>query len=280
MIQDKKNTGILVVAIFSIAMGYLESAVVVYLREIYYPEGFAFPLKMMNVNVAVTELFREFATLVMLAGIGYIAGRSWLERFGIFIFAFGTWDIFYYVFLYVLLGWPESLLTWDILFLLPTTWVGPVLAPLINAFTMVIFGGLIWYYQSVDRLKQIKRREWILLILGSLIVIWAYIEDYVGFLNQDFTVKEIFFPKDTGRLIEFATRYVPQEFNWWIFGTGQLLIMAGIGLWVVSHRGSQMVSQRANRKSAFQICDILREIFRLFLADFRRSRRRFTRIRK
>jgi hypothetical protein len=226
-------------------MGYLESAVVVYLREIYYPEGFAFPLKMMNVDLAITEIFREFATLVMLAGIGFIAGRSRLERFGIFIFAFGTWDIFYYVFLKALIGWPESLFTWDILFLIPTTWVGPVLAPVINALTMVVFGGFIWYFKSKDKLQAIRLREWILLILGSLIVIWAYIEDYIGFLNQDFTIEEIFFPKDTGRLIEFASRYVPQEFNWWIFGTGQLLIMAGIGFWVVSHRVTQRISQRA-----------------------------------
>jgi hypothetical protein len=31
-------------AVFSMAMGYLESAVVVYLRKLYYPDGFKFPL--------------------------------------------------------------------------------------------------------------------------------------------------------------------------------------------------------------------------------------------
>jgi hypothetical protein len=241
---------IVLVAIFSIAMGYLESAVVVYLREVYYPEGFAFPLKMLDLHIAVTELFREFATLVMLAGIGIIAGRSRLERFGFFIFAFGIWDIFYYIFLYVLLGWPESLFTWDILFLLPTTWVGPVIAPVINAFTMVIFGGLIWYFKSHEKLLPVKRLEWILLILGSLIVIWSYIEDYVGYMRQQFSVAEIFFPSDSGQHMEFAMKYVPVDFNWWIFWVGQLLILAGIAGWVVSHRGAQRVSQRTQRKSA------------------------------
>ncbi|MFA4853111.1 MAG: hypothetical protein WC599_11385 [Bacteroidales bacterium] len=224
------------VTIFAIAMGYLESTVVIYLREIYYPEGFAFPLRIMNLHIALTEIFREFATLVMLGSVGFIAGRTRLEKFGFFIFAFGIWDIFFYIFLKLLLGWPESLFTWDILFLLPTTWVGPVLAPVINAITMIIFGVLIWYFQSKDKLWPVKMREWIMLAAGSLIVFWSYIEDYVSFLHPSFSVSEIFFPKDTGRLIEFATHYVPQEFNWVVFGIGQLIILAGIGLWYFRER--------------------------------------------
>jgi hypothetical protein len=230
---------IIVVTIFAIAMGYLESAVVVYLREIYYPEGFAFPLKMMNVHIAITEIFRELATLIMLGTVGYIAGRSMLEKFGFFIFAFGIWDIFYYVFLKLLIGWPASLFTWDILFLLPTTWVGPVLAPVINATSMVIFGGLIWFFQSKGQLVPVKMREWALLVSGSLVVIWAYIKDYVGFMHQRFSMAEIFFPSDSGRLIESAITYVPQEFSWWIFWVGQVMIMIAIGFWIISHKLSQ-----------------------------------------
>ncbi len=233
----KKDIRLLItVAIFSIAMGYLESAVVVYLREIYYPDGFAFPLKMMSEHVMITEVFRELATLIMLAGIGWIAGRSNQERFGFFIFAFGIWDIFYYIFLYALLGWPESLYTWDILFLLPTTWVGPVLAPCLNALSMVVFGGLIWYYQSAGSLKPIKSREWSLLILGSLIVIWAYIEDYFGFLRKEFSMIEIFNPSGNGKLMEYAMIYEPVDFNWWMFCLGQSLILAGIGYWLPGTR--------------------------------------------
>jgi hypothetical protein len=217
--------------IFAVAMGYLESADVVYLREIYYPEGFAFPLKIMNMQIALTEILREFATLIMLAAVGCIAGRSRLEKFGIFVYAFGIWDIFYYVFLKLLLGWPDSLFTWDILFLLPTTWVGPVLAPVINATSMVIFGGLIWFFQSKGQLVPVKMREWALLVSGSLIVILAYIEDYVSYMHRSFSMAEIFFPSDAGRLIESATSYMPEGFSWWIFGIGQILIAAAIGLW-------------------------------------------------
>jgi hypothetical protein len=233
----KNSLSILItVTFFAIAMGYLESAVVVYLRELYYPEGFTFPLKILSMRIAVTELFREFATLIMLVTIGMIAGRSRLERFGFFIFAFGIWDIFYYVFLKLLLGWPESLFTWDILFLLPTTWVGPVLAPVINATSMVIFGGLIWHFQSKGRLVPVKMREWVMLVTGSLIVIISYVEDYVKYLHGEFSWSEILFPTDSGKLIESATHYVPQQFSWWIFWIGQILIMAGIGVWYFRER--------------------------------------------
>lgn len=235
-IYKKDFTLIITVAVFAIAMGYLESAVVVYLREIYYPEGFAFPLKMMTEKVMITEVFRESATLVMLAGIGFIAGRSWLERFGMFIFAFGIWDIFYYVFLYFLIGWPEGLFTWDILFLLPATWIGPVLAPCINALSMVVFGILIWYYKSVSRLQPVRLKEWTFLIIGSLAVIWAYVEGYVNYLTREFHLSDIFFPSRSGNLIGYAIKYVPDGFNWYIFGAGQLLILAGIVIWAGSHK--------------------------------------------
>jgi len=129
--------------IFAIAMGFLESAVVIYLREIYYPEGFAFPLNIIHGKIAVTEILREAATIVMLVSVSILAARRWIIRFAWFIYLFAIWDIFYYVFLRVLLGWPESLLTWDILFLIPTTWVGPVLAPVINSLTMILLAILL-----------------------------------------------------------------------------------------------------------------------------------------
>jgi hypothetical protein len=223
---------IIFVTVFAIAMGYLESAVVVYLRELYYPEGFAFPLKILSMRIAVTEIFREFATMVMLLTIGIIAGRSRLERFGFFIFAFGIWDIFYYIFLKMILGWPESLFTWDILFLLPTTWVGPVLAPCINALSMVIFGGLIWYFRSKNKLLPVNIREWAMLVVGSLLVIISYIEDYVTYLHKEFSWGEIFLPSDSGKLMELAMGYVPREFSWWIFWIGEIIILAAIGLWI------------------------------------------------
>src|SRR4030065_1101828 len=145
---NKIKTKVFFLIIFGIAMGFLEAAVVVYLRQIYYPEGFAFPLKAMALGELSIEYLREISTIVMLFSIGIIAGRYFYDRFAYFLFCFGIWDIFYYVWLKILLNWPSSLLTWDILFLIPVVWAGPVLAPIICATTMIIFSGFILYYHD------------------------------------------------------------------------------------------------------------------------------------
>ena len=134
---------LIVVSLFAIAMGLLESAVVIYLRDILYPGGFEFPLNPVRPDLVWTEILRELATLVMLLGVGILAGRNLAERFAWFMYSFAVWDIFYYAFLRVLIGWPESLMTWDVLFLLPVTWTGPVITPLIVSATMIFFALII-----------------------------------------------------------------------------------------------------------------------------------------
>lgn len=144
-----KQTAIAIV-LFSLAMALLESAVVVYLRALYYPEGFVFPMKNISDIIGITELLREFATLIMLAGVGYIAGNNSKERWAWFMIAFGIWDIFYYVFLYVLIGWPVALTDMDILFLIPWAWFGPVYAPVLVSIALIAFGSLILIDNSQD----------------------------------------------------------------------------------------------------------------------------------
>src|SRR4030042_7126972 len=122
--------------IFGIAMGFLESVVIVYLRQLYYPEGFGFPLKEVIWGGLFLEYLREIATIVILLTVSLIAGRMPYERFSYFLYCFGIWDIFYYIGLKVLLNWPSSLLTWDILFLIPVVWLAPVLAPIFCATKM------------------------------------------------------------------------------------------------------------------------------------------------
>lgn len=215
------------VSFFSIAMGYLESAVVVYLRAIFYPEGFNFPLAPINEQLALTEMFRELATLVMLVGIGIIAGRNGSERFAWFLYSFAVWDIFYYVFLKVLLNWPESFLTWDILFVLPVTWVGPVIAPLIVAFTMIAFALAILYFNGKRQDTRITALEWIVLITGSLILIVSFSWDYSRFVLQNHPFSAIWtIPKKS--LYEIAETYIPVSFNWWIFIAGEIIIIFAI----------------------------------------------------
>ena len=219
---------IIYLSIFSVAMGYLECAVVIYLRKIYYPEGFDFPLKTIETDIGIVEIIREAATLVMLVGAGLLAGRTKTERFGFFLYSFAIWDIFYYLFLKLLIGWPDSLLTWDILFLIPVTWVGPVVAPVINSLTMIAMALLICYFTDKNLSTRIKRPEWVLLIFGSLIMILSYTVDYINFMLKESDLSDFNDPSRHSGMIEKATGYIPQAFPWWIFIWGQILVIAAL----------------------------------------------------
>jgi hypothetical protein len=132
-----------VIATFAIAMAYLESACVAYLQRALSitPDGL-FPLRGPEVvgDLAAIEVGREAATLVMLASVGWLAGRNWQTRLAWTAVAFGIWDVAYYGWLWVFLGWPASLESWDILFLIPVPWTGPVWAPAAVSAALIGFG--------------------------------------------------------------------------------------------------------------------------------------------
>lgn len=216
--------------VFSIAMGYLETAVVVYLRKIYYPEGFGFPLIPVTPDIAVTEFFRELATIIMLIGAGVMAGKNGTQRFAFFIYSFAIWDIFYYVFLKLLLNWPESLFTWDILFLIPVPWVGPVIAPCIVSITMIILTMVVVFCQEKEKEVRISFREWVLLISGSIICIISFMWDYITYLSVNGSDKAVWTLSSKNDMFEEVSNYVPQHFNWWLFGMGEGIIIIAIVL--------------------------------------------------
>lgn len=216
------------ISLFSIAMGYLESSVVVYLREILYPSGFAFPLAPISNRLAVTEIIRETATLVMLIGTGIIAGRTRTEKFAFFLYSFALWDIFYYVFLKVLLNWPESFFTWDILFLIPLTWTGPVLAPIISSLTMIILSLAIISFTGRNADERLSWREWSILTAGALVVWIAYIWDYSAFILRHYGVGELWSLKASQALYDLSMKYVPVSFPWKVFMFGEILLLAAI----------------------------------------------------
>ncbi|MGE0772025.1 MAG: hypothetical protein AB7K37_09965 [Cyclobacteriaceae bacterium] len=206
--------------LFSIAMGFLETSVVVYLRELYYPEGFDFPLQVMDMNVAVVELLREASTIIMLAGIGYFTGRTFSVRFASFIACFAIWDIFYYVFLKLLLDWPESLFTWDILFLIPSPWIGPVLAPCLVSLTMLLLAAVIYWRDHQGATTRIQWIEWLILAVGSVVIVASWTIDYLQYhsgLNK----------MGNDPMYAFAS-YVPDDYNWWVFALGEIILIVAI----------------------------------------------------
>jgi hypothetical protein len=218
---------LILVTLFSMAMGYLESAVVVYMREILYPAGFQFPLAPIEMDLAITEIIREAATLIMLLTIGLIAGKTPSEKFAWFLYSFAIWDIFYYVGLKLLVDWPASLLTWDILFLIPVTWVGPVITPVIVALTMILLALVLVYFSRTREKASMIAREWAILILGSVILILSWTWDYSGYILEHFSFREIWtIPR--GELFQVAQEYIPRRFNWGIYALGELIVLSGI----------------------------------------------------
>ncbi len=197
--------------IYSIAMANLEAAVVVYLRELYYPEGFAFPLKLISDNILLIELTREFSTIIMLFCIAYLCDKSYLERFFYFIYAFGIWDIFYYVWLKIFVNWPSSFLTDDILFLIPVPWVAPVYAPVGVSLCMIIFSIVTFYLQQKGFSLKINKLSIIVSIIGIALILFSFMWDFQTRINS----------------------IAPIKYEWEILLAGLLLIIFGFVYFIV-----------------------------------------------
>jgi len=224
--------------LFGIAMGFFEAAVVVYLRQLYYPEGFSFPLKIMALDALSIEYFREVSTLVMLFSLAIIAGKKFHERFAYFLLCFGVWDIFYYVWLKVLLNWPQSLLTWDILFLIPVIWAGPVLAPVLCALTMIVFGSSILSFQQQGYRVRITLLEWILLFLGAWIILVAFLWEYSTIIIQGGYLSQIATLATDPHFRQIIAEHIPTSFNWILFMIGEGFIFSFLIIFFLRTRKS------------------------------------------
>jgi hypothetical protein len=205
---------------FATAMGLLETAVVIYLRELYYPEGFRFPLVPIPQRLAMIEVLREAATVIMLITVGHLAGFNKLQRFASFCIAFAVWDLVYYLLLYVLIGWPASLLTWDILFLIPVPWVGPVWAPCLISLLMLVSSICMIRKQQARPHYIIYPWQWLLLLSGALVSILSFMLDYFSAASQ----AELSQPD----LFSDLQNYVPQEFNCYVFFTGFIMMLSAV----------------------------------------------------
>lgn len=163
--------------IFAIGFAFVEASVVIYLRATFYPQGFALPLAAPQGQFIGIEMGREAATLVILAAISALAAiRRW-ERFAYFLIVFGVWDIFYYVWLKVLSGWPAGLGDWDVLFLLPLPWLGPVIAPLAISLLMIVIGFSILRATAANRRPILRAASWVAGAAGTVVILYSFMYD-------------------------------------------------------------------------------------------------------
>jgi hypothetical protein len=192
---------------FAIAMARVEAASVFYIRALVdrIEPYQANPLPL-QAALGSVELWREAATLVMIATLGMLAGRTWRQRAGYAALAFGAWDVFYYVFLRLISGWPRTLLDWDILFLLPLPWWGPVLAPVSIAVVMILWGTLTT--QGADAASG-SRWPWAFGSVGIVLALTVFMIDAWWALPN-------------GR--NAVLQVLPKTFNWPLFSVALLLM--------------------------------------------------------
>jgi hypothetical protein len=208
---------VLALLLFGTAFGYLEAAVVSYLRYLhepvrrqFYPSRPAsdlFPLltpeqaaiaEPLQRKVRLTEIGREAATIVMLGAVALTMSANGGQWAAAFVIAFGAWDSTFYLFLKILLDWPASLVTWDILFIIPVPWVAPVIAPVLVSAAMMLAGS--WHLQRecTARPVLLRARNWALLAAGAAVIVLSFTLDSAN----------------------VASGGMPRPFHWEVFGTG------------------------------------------------------------
>jgi len=173
---------------FGISFGYIEASVVYYLRLLCYPAGFSFPLNLPSLNILGVEITREVATIFLLLIVSFFLDKT-MKRWGYFCIFFGIWNIFYYVFLFILMRWPPSLFTYDILFLIPVLWVSPVICPLIVSFILIFYGFFILKTEFDIRLS-----DRIILFTGLFLIFLSFtfnsFKNPSLFTNKNLTISD------------------------------------------------------------------------------------------
>jgi len=181
----------LIVVVFGIAFGYIEAAVVVYLRQIFHPDGFTFPMTVfgndaLSRQILLTEIGRETATIVLIFTGAWLFGRNHQQRIAYFMIIFAVWDIFYYVWLKVLLDWPASIMDWDILFLIPVTWASPVLYPALISIALILFAVMILYLNSRGASLKVNPADWLAFFAAGFIIVLSFCIAGLHSTEQDY----------------------------------------------------------------------------------------------
>lgn len=251
--QIQRSRILAALVLFSVSFAFAEAAVVVYLRVLYEPihhrihptqsSDDLFPLLTLDqltgaepraLHWVTIELMREYATLLMMAAVAAGIARNLRQWFAGFMIVFGLWDVGFYGFLKVLIDWPRSLEEWDLLFLLPAPWVGPVWAPMLVALTMIGAGLLISHHEADGRNPLFFGELQIMSIIGgALLIVTAFCWDWRN----------------------SAAGRAPQPFFWQLFAIGELIVIAAFcDAWrrrkQVRYCSNALISTESDKKSS------------------------------
>ena len=199
-------------ALYAVTMAHVEAALVVHLRGVYHPDDplAIFPMVVLSQRDFAIELARELATVLMILSVAALARRHFAGRFAAFVFVFGLWDIFYYIWLRVMIGWPTSWWEWDVLFLIPWPWLGPWLTPVLIALMFVVWGGWALTRESAPVWSRTTLTTF---TVGAVIGVAAFLIPVAPLLSGG----------------EDALRgFTPDEFPWLVYWLGVALMAAGL----------------------------------------------------
>lgn len=223
MRQTKMKRSLALLGIYAVAMALLEAVVVVYMRRLYYPDNplELFPLHFLNDYDPLLELSREFATIVMILTVALLAERrSLTHSFAAFVFVFGVWDLFYYAWLKFLIDWPQRWLEWDVLFLIPSVWLGPWICPAAIAILFIVWGS--WTLLS-ERETMFNTTSLTIFVAGAGLGLATFMQPAIAIGTEP------------------LSSYLPGSFWWWLFWPSYLLMAAGFAL-TAWHSRSQTVA--------------------------------------
>jgi len=223
VLSSDRTRATVALLLFGVSFGYVEAAVVTYsgalyepVRERFYPNSppsDVFPLlterqlkeaEPEQLRPLKAELVREAATLVMLGAVAIGVGRNGMQTLAAFLIAFGTWDISFYAFLKLLHDWPASLLTWDLLFLLPVPWAAPVLAPVLVSLSMIGAGLVLLGRDWAGSPVRLGLSHWLGLLAAGVVLVMAFTWDFRN----------------------IAGGGLPRSFNWPLFTLGGAIALA------------------------------------------------------
>ena len=219
--SDRKRATVALL-LFGVSFGYVEAAVVTYsgvlyepVRQRFYPKhppSDVFPLLTEGqlkeagpeqLRLLKAELVREAATLVMVVAVAVGMGRNGMQSLAAFLIAFGTWDISFYAFLKLLHDWPASLLTWDLLFLLPVPWAAPVLAPILVSLSIIGAGVVLLGRDWAGSPVRLGLFHWLGLLGAGMVLVAAFTWDFRN----------------------IAGGGLPRPFNWPLFALGEAIAL-------------------------------------------------------
>ena len=192
--------------VFSVTMGIFEGAVVVYLNRLLVVGELSLADDRGAARLLLgTEVLREAASLIMIAAVAALAARGFVARLARAAIIFGIWDIVYYVVLRLLIAFPATLFTWDVLFLIPRPWLGPVLAPVVVSVGLIA-GGVHFMIRERDGNPVTPAPwHWALAVAGGLIVILSFVMDSP---------------------LDFDGRNYPARYRWEVFLVGFVAAVA------------------------------------------------------